>query len=330
MKRIIIAGGGYAGVTLAKALDAEWDVVLIERKDRFYHNVGAMRAYTDESLYPQLLIPYDRLLRRGRVIQDEVAAVTQGHVEMQSGHNWGGDAIVVATGSGYGMPFKSEFRQSSDFLREAKEMSARLAAADRVAIVGAGPVGVELSGEISWRYPSKSVEILGSETQLLAEAGNPRLSARVETTLRDRGVTVSLGNPYAGEDLGADLVIRAYGAGRAVPCLGLLGQSSVDSCFRVPAMPGVFAIGDAAVAGEPALAFLARRQARYLARYLNDPRIGPYRPVRRVAMAIPLGPAEGAVQLPLPGLPVFGNWLTSHLKGKNLFIEKNWALMNQG
>ena len=72
MKRVVIVGGGYAGVTLAGELDGACDVVLVERKDRFYHNVGAMRAYADASLFPRLLIPYDRLLRRGRVVFEEV------------------------------------------------------------------------------------------------------------------------------------------------------------------------------------------------------------------------------------------------------------------
>ncbi|MFN0100903.1 MAG: NAD(P)/FAD-dependent oxidoreductase [Bryobacteraceae bacterium] len=329
MKRVVIVGGGYAGVTLAKALDEVFDVVLIERKDRFYHNVGAMRAYADASLFPRLLIPYDRLLRRGRVVFDEAVSVATGFVRAESGASWEGDTIVVATGSRHVMPFKCDFRDSSLFLAEAEGMSARLAAAESVAIVGDGPVAVELAGEVSWRYPRKRILLIGGAERLLASAGNPRLGERLLATLRGRGVEVVLGKPVSGEGLGVDLVIRAYGAETTVPWLGATGRVAVDGHFEVPGMPGVFAIGDAAESREPPLTFLARRQARYLANYLKAGGMAAYRPVKRVAMAVPLGPEEGAVQLPLPGLPVFGGWLTSRLKGRDLFIRKNWAVFNR-
>ena len=95
-------------------------------------------------------------------------------------------------------------------------------------------------------------------------------------------------------------------------------------------MDGVYAIGDAADCGEPPLTFLARRQARYLARYLMGGVTGVYKPAGRVAMAVPLGPKIGATQLPLPGLPVVGSFVTSWLKGRDLFIRKNWDLMGGG
>ena len=323
MQRVVIVGGGYAGVTLAKELDASWDVVLVERKDRFYHNVGAMRAYADASLYPRLLIPYDRLLQRGRVVYEEVISVGSRFVRAGSGMTLETDAVVVATGSGYAMPFKTSLRESAAFLTEARGMSEQLADAGRVAILGDGPVAVELAGEVSWRYPQKKVQLVGAGTRLLAGAGNRRLGERMLGILRGRGVEVVFGQRSAA---GADLVVQAFGAEMGVPCLGATGRVPVDGHFGVPGLPGVYAIGDAADCGEPALTFLARRQARYLARYLRDRRMEPYVTARRMAMAVPLGPREGAVQLPLPGLPVFGNWVTSWLKGRDLFIEKNWAM----
>ena len=39
--------------------------------------------------------------------------------------------------------------------------------------------------------------------------------------------------------------------------------------------------------------------------------------------------STGATQLPLPGLPVVGSWLTSRIKGKGLFIAENWARLGQ-
>lgn len=326
MKRLAIIGGGYAGVTLAKALDADFDVVLIERRDRFYHNVGAMRAYADPSLFERLLIPYDRLLRRGRILRQEAVEALPGRVRINGGMTIEADLIVVATGSRHAVPFKSGFLHSVDFMAEAAMLSGRLAAASEITILGDGPVAVELAGEVSWRFPGKRLRLFGAADRLLPRAGNPRLGEKLRKMLEGRGVEIQLGR---GATDGRGLEIRAFGAETTVPCLGLEGRVKVDANFRVPGMPGVFAIGDAADCGDPQLTFLATRQAAYLARYLKNPRIAPYQPAPRVAMAVPLGPELGATQLPLPGLPVVGSWLTSRLKGRDLFIEKNWALLNR-
>jgi NADH dehydrogenase FAD-containing subunit len=324
-KRVVIVGGGYAGVSLAKALDETFEVVLVERKDRFYHNVGAVRAYADASWYEKLLIPYSRLLRRGRLLQQEVAAVAAGGVRFAGGGTLEADIIVVATGSRYRMPFKSDFTAADRFLDAAHALSEELAEAEDVTIAGDGPVAVELAGEISWRYPAKRLRLVGRARHLLAGAPNPRLGERLANLLRCRGVRVELGQeaPHA-----EGLLIRAYGAETPVPVLGSAGPVAVDGQFRVQGLAGVYAIGDAANCGEAQLAFLAKRQAAHLARFLRDGKADAYRPARRVAMSIPLGPSEGPTMLPLPGLPVAGNWLTSRLKGRDLFVARNWALLN--
>jgi len=325
LKRVVIVGGGYAGVTLAKQLDAAFDVVLVERKDRFYHNVGAMRAYADASMYQDLLIPYDRLLGRGQVVFDEVVSVVTGEARTSGGSRIDADVIVVATGSRHVMPFKNSFRESAEFMAEAERMSARLAAAERVVIFGDGPVAVELAGEVIWRYPKKRVQLVGAGEGLLPGAGNPRLGEKLLGMLRGRGVEVLLGQKE--EPFASDLQIQAFGGEISAPCLGAAGRVTVDGHFRVAGMAGVYAIGDAADCGDPPLTFLARRQATYLGRYLQSPKLGPYKSASRTAMSVPLGPELGATQLPLPGLPVFGSWVTSRLKGRNLFVEKNWALL---
>lgn len=319
MKRAVIVGGGYAGVTLARALDESFDVVLLERRDCFYHNVGAMRAYADATYFERLLIPYNRLLRRGRVVQDEAVEVVDGGVRGSAGY-YEADLVVVASGSRHRMPFKSSFTQVELFLREANRLSAELAEAESVEIVGDGPVAVELAGEICWRFPRKRVKLSARGTHLLAGAGNPKLGDRAAEMLRAMGVTVTFG----GCEAGAELRIDGFGAEFGVPCLGSQGRVPVDSLFQVAGLKRVFAIGDAAECGDPPLTFLARRQALHLASQLLG-RKGGYRPAARVPMAVPLGLDRGVMQLPLPGLPVVGSWLTARIKGRGLFVAENWV-----
>ena len=39
---VVVIGGGYGGVNVAKALDEVADVTLVEPKDAFFHNVAAL------------------------------------------------------------------------------------------------------------------------------------------------------------------------------------------------------------------------------------------------------------------------------------------------
>jgi NADH dehydrogenase FAD-containing subunit len=318
-KRIVIVGGGYAGVTLARALDDSFDVLLLERRDLFYHNVGALRAYARPALYDKLFIPYSKLLRRGRVVQDQALVVTESGVTGSSA-KYEADITVVATGSRHLLPFKSEWIDSAQFLTEARALSARLAAAASVAILGDGPVGVELAGEIRHQFPEKPITLV-SPTGRLLQTATPRLGARIAKMCSEINIRIE---PSAT----AALSIQAYGAAYDVPCLNAASRVPVDEFFRVPGRQNVYAIGDAADCGDPPLSFLARRQAQHLAAALQgNPK--PYKPAARVAMSVPLGPQLGATQLPLPGLPVVGSWLTSRLKGKGLFIAENWARLGQ-
>ena len=72
---VVVIGGGYGGIGVAKALDADVDVVLVEPKDAFVHNVAALRALADPSWLPRIYLPYDRLLASGRVVRDRAAKV---------------------------------------------------------------------------------------------------------------------------------------------------------------------------------------------------------------------------------------------------------------
>ena len=44
---VVVVGGGYGGVNVARALDADTNIVLVEPKDAFVHNEGALRALVE-------------------------------------------------------------------------------------------------------------------------------------------------------------------------------------------------------------------------------------------------------------------------------------------
>ena len=147
---VAVIGGGYGGTVAARALDDVADVVLVEPRDRFVHNIGALRAAVDPEWAPRIFLPYDQLLEHGRVIRDRAADVSSPSAWCSgSGEELRPDYLILATGSSYPFPAKSDVDEAEEAQAKYRALQAELAAADSVLLLGAGPVGIELAGEIS-------------------------------------------------------------------------------------------------------------------------------------------------------------------------------------
>jgi NADH dehydrogenase FAD-containing subunit len=110
---VVVVGGGYGGIAVAKALDEVADVVLVDPKDCFEHNVAALRALVEESWSSRIHFSYDGLLKRGQVIRDRAVQIDSRRVVLESGQELVPDFIVLATGSSYPFPGKSSTESSS-------------------------------------------------------------------------------------------------------------------------------------------------------------------------------------------------------------------------
>src|SRR6202035_2434324 len=105
---VVVVGGGYGGIAVAKALDETSNVVLVEPKDAFMHNVAALRALVDPSWLPKIFLPYDGLLAHGRVVRDRALVVDPHRVVTASGQEIAADYIVLASGWRYPFPAKTD------------------------------------------------------------------------------------------------------------------------------------------------------------------------------------------------------------------------------
>src|SRR5882757_1826685 len=92
---VVVVGGGYGGTAVAKALDETTDVVLVEPRDAFMHNIAALRALVDPSWLPRIFLPYDGLLTNGRVVRDRAAVVDPHRVVTAGGEQIDADYIVL-------------------------------------------------------------------------------------------------------------------------------------------------------------------------------------------------------------------------------------------
>src|ERR1700730_10913305 len=93
---VVVVGGGYGGGAVAKALDETSDVVLVEPKDAFMHNIAALRALVDPSWLPRIFFPYAGLLADGRGVRDRAVVVAPHRVVTASGEEIPAYYVVLA------------------------------------------------------------------------------------------------------------------------------------------------------------------------------------------------------------------------------------------
>ncbi|WP_211881353.1 FAD-dependent oxidoreductase [Pseudarthrobacter albicanus] len=195
---IAIIGGGYAGINVAKALDEHAAVTLVEPKDAFVHNIATLRAVVRPEFLLRMFLPYDHLLARGRVVRDRAVRVDGRSVELASGTRLTPDIIVLATGSSYPFPAKSDTDSTRDALKQYRSAHEHLERARRVMLLGAGAVGLEFAGEFAAAWLDKEIVLVDQAEQILPGPYDQRLRDELNRQLRDLGVEQVMGSPLTG------------------------------------------------------------------------------------------------------------------------------------
>jgi NADH dehydrogenase FAD-containing subunit len=350
--RVVVVGGGYGGTRVAALLDDVADVVLVEPKDAFVHASAALRAAVDPEWEDRVFFPYDGLLERGSIVSQRVERATSGRVQLADGTALDTDYLVLATGTSY--PFPSKFIESETAVARARlaRMRAGLAQAQRVLVVGAGAVGLELVGELLDRYPHLAITVVdqaadalttGDYLPELRAAVHEQLDGRVDFVLGSRlgylpPSDVGTFEPFAveteaGVRVEAQMWFRCYGnlpasdylAGDLAGARNGLGEVRVDATLALDGHPTVFAVGDITDVPESKRASAARAHAEVVAANIRSLLAGGA-PVATYAPAperivLPLGRTGGASQVVgEDGVRrVLGAEETSRIKGADLY-----------
>ena len=98
--RVVVIGAGYGGTAAAKLLDAKCNVTLIEPADAMNHKMAALRGVVVPGWEKRTRVPLDKLLKRGKIIQAEVASVETGRVTLKDGTVLECDYVIMAHGQG--------------------------------------------------------------------------------------------------------------------------------------------------------------------------------------------------------------------------------------
>jgi NADH dehydrogenase FAD-containing subunit len=352
-RTVAVIGRGYGGAAVAKALDQETDVVLIEPKDAFVHAAGSLRALVQPHWAGNMFFPYDRLLQHGKVIRERAASVDPGGVTLASGERVNGDYLVLASGSDYPFPAKMDTDFSNEALEKIRATHAELAGAQRVLVIGAGPVGLELSGEIKAVWPDKHVTIVDQAEQLVP-GFLPEMREDLHRQLDALGVELRLGTTLTAQpptvpgraktftvdstsgEISADIWFRCYGVNVNGDYLsdGLVtartpqGQVRVTETLNVDGYGHIYALGDITDLAEAKMAGYAMQHAEVVAKNIiaqvqGEQPTAVYRPSPIPSVLLPLGPSGGVGQVPSPDGPtVLPARTVAEYKGVDLFTGR--------
>lgn len=359
---VVIYGGGMAGAILAKRLSTDRKVLLVDPRDYFEVPMAAPRNLVDPGFAEQATVPFVTALPRVQMLQGRLSAWTDrgGVVELSSGatEQVVGKVTVLATGSRYANPLmratSGTREERLDFYRRFGE---RIDQARRILIVGGGPIGVELAGEITSRHPGTKLTQVESGRRLLG-GSTGAAAAHATAVLQSRGVEIitddrveSAGGPsddvfapggaattVAGRQIAYDLLIwctggqpnTAYMKQHFAGLLDARQRIHVTPQLRVVGHSHLFALGDITDLDENKMAWHVAGQVdvaeanvrRVLEGRLEDGDLRAYKAQKgNPAMAVTLGPREGMVHLAPFGLITAG-WLNRKIKAAHMLVPK--------
>ncbi|BBH66215.1 pyridine nucleotide-disulfide oxidoreductase [Actinoplanes sp. OR16] len=352
-ENVVVVGGGYGGIAVAKALDDIADVTLVEPRESFVHNVAALRATVDPSWQDKIFISYDGLLTRGRVLRDRAVHVTDGMVRLSSGTELAAGYTVLATGSTG--PFPSKIDDPAHGPADLDRLRDNLARASHVLLLGAGAVGLELAGEIAAAWPGKAVTIMDPGREPLGGRFPEEFRSLVRRQLAAFPVRLKLGTslrtqpepapgslrPFTvttdqGEVIAADLWLPCFGGrvdtGYLDPALAGArqpdGRLTVTPRLTIPGHDRIFAIGDVTAVPEMKTARNAAAHAEVVAAgiraLLHGETLSPEHHPAPDAIVLPLGSDGGATYEPSMG--VLGAAETAGFK-KTFYLERYAAML---
>ncbi len=329
--QVVIIGSGFGGLNAAKKLKhANVDIKLIARTTHHLFQPLLYQVATGIVSEGDIAPPTRVVLRRQRNVQVLLGDVT--HIDLEGkfvvsdllGHTYDTpyDSLIIAAGAGqsyFGNDHFAEFAPGMKSIDDALEVRGRILSAFEQAersrdperraklltftVIGAGPTGVEMAGQIaelasytlkgSFRHidPTKARVILLDAAPAVLPPFGEKLGKRAADRLEKMGVEIQLGAMVTDVDRNGITVkdsdgtvrriesaCKVWSAGVSASPLGrdLADQSSVEldragrvkvlPDLSVPGYPNVFVIGDlAAVEGVPGVAQGAIQGAKYVA-----------------------------------------------------------------
>jgi NADH dehydrogenase len=307
--RVVVVGGGFGGLPACRYLSRQpVEVTLVDRRNHHLFQPLLYQVATGMLSPGQIAPPLRHVLRRARNVRVELAEVTGFDIERRVVHarrptgdtiEFPYDDLIVAAGAGqtyFGHDEFALYAPGMKTLDDALELRRRILGAFEMAetatdeneratwltivIVGAGPTGVEIAGQVrelalrTLAREFRAIDPTSVRVLLLDGGGAPlatfgdRLSERATAQLEHLGVELHMGarvtlvdatgvtvqTDSGTEHIDARVVVWAAGV-HASPLAEMLasatgaeldrsGRIAVHSDLTLPGHPEVFAVGD--------------------------------------------------------------------------------------
>ncbi|SFC10331.1 NADH dehydrogenase [Parapedobacter composti] len=261
--RVVIIGGGFGGIEVAKGLkNKEVDVLLLDRNNHHTFQPLLYQVATGTLDAPSIAFPLRKMFRKqenftfriadvqaidavNKLLQTDIGPITYDYLVIATGAttNFFGNKDIEY----YAMPMKN-VREAvnirSFLLQNIEESLLKSTSAERTpylnfVVVGGGPTGVELSGAIAEirnhiltkDYPElkkedMSVYLVEGLPKILANL-SPQASEKAELYLRELGVKVLLNVQVTGYD--GDVI--TFADGKSIPTKTVLWSAGVAGQF---------------------------------------------------------------------------------------------------
>lgn len=310
--RVVVVGGGFGGLqAVVKLRRAPVEVVLVDRRNFHLFQPLTYQVATGALSPGQIAYPLRAIFKRDanvRVVMAEVADFDLDRRELRlrgvdglpAPDSLGYDSLIVSGGSHYSYFGHDEW---SEFAHEVKSLESALAVRSQIlsafeaaeaehdpeqraawmtfAVVGGGPTGVEMAGQIgelardTLRRDFRAIDPRAGRVLLIEAADRlltsfpPSLSERAARSLRKLGVTPMFGSTVVGIDRDGVEIEETGGARERIPArtvvwaagvsasglaarlseltgaeLDRAGRITVEPDLTLPGHPEVFALGD--------------------------------------------------------------------------------------
>lgn len=339
-KKVVVIGGGIGGSLIAKSLQFDADVTLVDSKEYFEITWASLRGMVEPSFAERSVFRHQDYLSNGRVVSSTAINITDTEVLTEDGGLIAYDYLVIATGHSDDVP-KSRLER----LKQYQADNEKIKGADSILIVGGGPTGVELAGEITIDFPEKKVTLVHSGYRLLEFVG-PKASKKALKWLKSKRVDVKLEQTVNLDTISQGAYVTSSGEVIKADChflctgkplgsewlkktvlkgsLNEFGSLKVDPYLRVEGRKNVFAVGDITDIREIKQGYLAQQHALVAAKNLKlliagkESKMATYEPGPVMAI-VSLGRREAVAQFPFT--TVIGI-APGYIKSRDLFVGK--------
>ncbi len=343
LPQVVIVGGGFAGIEVIKTLQknkAKVDITLVSKKSTFEYYPALYKLVT--GTWPmEASVPLKTIYRQNeiKIIEATYTGLDQSRqvITLENGLELAYDYLVLALGSetNYfnikGLPELSfSFKSVSEALKlkqhfceifgnASTHTKEELVSLYHVLIVGAGPSGVELAGDLRHYLTTVATEFKVDPNLItidLIEAGprvlptmSEKVSQKAEARLRKMGINIFVNRSLQSQEI-EEVVMKdmqmeshtvIWTAGtRLNPGFMSIENVQVDEKKRVVVSPNlnlpndnhIFIAGDGAATPYSGLAQTAIEHGKYIGNYIDNivecKTSSPYKPARP-SYVIPIG-----------------------------------------